>query len=358
MKSWLLLTLPSLLAAGDGPDPNRVKEAIQRYAPILVLHDDEKYLPTSVEEFLAVTTPCTYKEDGKDHKGLQLKNNADMKMRGGNLQKAKTYVNVKVDKASGTLDLQYWFLYAFNGPGTIYTADFKSVPSVAPGLAWFTKRIFDTNQPKINTYELKELGVHEGDWEHLTVRVSAKDGRIVTDRAVFMSAHGSGGWLPAAKVLDKGITDPTADRVWAYASKNGHALFPRADRYLYSAVKMPGTGKVLFGMVNDASKVGSSIDYGRAFADRSPRWQIFGVQGDDVLRKALMPTEPAFIQKYPDRWGRFMTKKHPLEDIKVLGGLMGDLLKKVGAYDEFTLEAGPQPPWKKDIWTAPETGGH
>lgn len=378
MKALLLLVLPALLGAQDATpriDPKVLQEAIWANAPILVPHGDELYQVTSVDKFLEVAEPYGYQEGGKGYRGLRLKGapvpglmgifSKDTRAKGGDPKNARVYINVKVGK--DTTDLQYWFLYAFNGPGTIYFAPGNALPKALSPFATLNqfKKTYGSK-----TYPLQELGIHEGDWEHLTVRIKNSDGSRVKDKAVFMSAHGDGGWSSEDKVLHNGLKDEPG-RIWAFYSKNGHALFTTPDVHLYSQFKSPITGLAIFALVNDTSFLGGkaiTVDFrsplpggksgNKAIAGingdpdlmKTSRLQIFGIQGDPDLAKALGFTPPAWITKYPDRWGRYVEKPHPMQDIKGLGPLMKQALDKLGLLTEMTLEAGPQPPWKKGVW--------
>ncbi len=369
MKALLLLALPALLGAQDPSSaatekPRLAKEvllkAIQDNAPILVPHGDELYQVTSVESFLAVSEPYGYQEGGKGYRGLRLKGapvpglmgifSKDTRAKGGDPKNAKVYINVKVGKE--TTDLQYWFLYAFNGPGSVYFATGNALPKVLPAfltLNQLKKTYSSPNKP----IQLQTLGIHEGDWEHLTVRISNVDGQRIPDKAVFMSAHGDGGWYPERSVLAPDLKGK-GSRIWAFASKNGHALFTTPDVHLYSQFKSPITGLAVFALVNDTSKLGGqalTVDFGLPLpGGKGSRLEIMGVQGDPALVKALGFTPPAWIAKYPDRWGRYVEKPVPLENVPGLKTPMKQILDKLGLLTEMTLEAGPQPPWKKGIW--------
>src|SRR5262245_33860426 len=80
-----------------------IQGALRNFAPVVYLHPEEKYLPTSAEKFLEVTTPTPAG-------GLRLKDEGAS--RNGNLAAATAYVNVKV--MADFTEAQFWFLYAYN----------------------------------------------------------------------------------------------------------------------------------------------------------------------------------------------------------------------------------------------------
>jgi len=115
---------------------------------------------------------------------------------------ATTYINVIRNKTPGTpefgtTDLQFWFFYPYNGPGTIqsdtevFGADYKA------------------------TKELDPLGTHIPDWENATVRFDTATG---DDIQVTGTAHGDVRDLAAG--LNYEGTHPAL-----YSSRNGHAVW-------------------------------------------------------------------------------------------------------------------------------------
>jgi hypothetical protein len=116
---------------------------------------------------------------------------------------ARAYVNVVNSGVAGQYDIQYWFYYAFNGPTTIQ---------------------FDGPVGKSTTNEAPPLGQHDGDWEHIVVRV-ADSGNIVS---VFFAEHGSGQWCQPASASDAndGFHQENSTHVQVYVAKNTHASYP------------------------------------------------------------------------------------------------------------------------------------
>jgi hypothetical protein len=309
--------------------PLALKKAISDHAPILYLHSKEQYVPTSAERFLA--------HANRNGDGLRLKDSNGS--RSGDLGAARTYVHVKV--GDRTSDIQYWFLYAYNGPGTAY---FKYL--------------------KLYKYEglpdatLGPCGRHEGDWEGVTVRVDNATGKI---QQVHLNQHDTGKWVPSGSAVHGG-------RVVVYASHNGHATYEVAGRNYTETHKF---GVIEFRLVNETNKgrawdtrrnlqVISAHDLrgGARVASHSDVLQFFGAREPDWM-------------KIKGRWGLVdhaskAKVRSALEDalgnrgakiIDKLGGssIIDKLLDKVGVSELCLEESGPTPPWSKPSWLGAES---
>jgi hypothetical protein len=324
-----------------------VRAAIDAYAPILVCHRHERYLPTCVESYLQITEPFTYvdRDTHKTYVGLrhrQAETDPSRQLdivRGGDPAHAKAYVNVKV--ATTTTDLQFWFLYAYNGPATAYLKRLNAHLRYEP-----LGKGDDGLDP--GDYELGDLGVHEGDWEHCTITIDNQTGKaIVGDNktGLFLASHGVGQHHDVAKSM---VSIDGASRIRVYASKNGHSSNLHPERSYHVTVKV---GVVEFRLVNDTTLPGESVDF-------KDRCEIIGIQGCPELKASWNGgkgfSEPAYVAAFPGRWGRVREKPHPYTDVLAINHISAALLKAVGAYDELTFEAGPYPPWSKSSWTGPE----
>lgn len=106
----------------------------------------------------------------------------------GELESAKTYVHLRKPSEDGAgLDIQYWFFYPYSGP-------------VLAGPAG---------------------GAHEGDWEHITVRLDPSLQRV---EKIFFAAHDrEGSWVAAEDVQFVEYTHPVV-----YSARYGHASYPSA----------------------------------------------------------------------------------------------------------------------------------
>jgi hypothetical protein len=203
----------------------------QRFAPILVLHPAEPYLPTSVDWYIqrtnyfpgsgAMLQPGTWSFSGAsgtqkvpagpdgylsipgdDSVTVFPPGNDVFAVRQGSIADAKAYVHARpVPGRSDQIDLQYWFFYAFNGPEYLYVASFYHSPATA-----------DFNQ-----------SFHQGDWEFVTVRVDNNDNIV----AVRLSQHSGGVWyMQPATTKSGGGYQTKGKQVVVYAARGSHALYP------------------------------------------------------------------------------------------------------------------------------------
>jgi len=324
-----------------------LKAAIDAYAPVLVCHQHERYLPTCVESYLLITEPFTYvdRHSKKQYVGLRhrpLSNPANLeqqaKQRGGDPDNAKTYVNVKV--GAKTTEIQYWFLYAYNGAGIAYLKRLTSKLRYEP-----LGKGSDGLGP--GDYDLGELGVHEGDWEHVTVTIDNVTGQITSENGLYIATHAEGVCHNISQQCMVRVHDEP--RIQVYASRNGHATYLHMARSYHETVK---AGLIEFRLLNDTTLPGLAVDFRH-------RCEIIGIHGDVALKRSWNGTakgfvEPSYVTNFPGRWGRVVEKPHPYAEVLVVNRISEALLKAAGVYDELTFEAGPYPPWSKCSWTGPE----
>ena len=155
------------------------------YAPQIHLNKHELYYPAPIDWYLPKVDLLA--QDGSlitsvvDENALSTANSSDhlkMKVRSidseqGDLTNAPYYVRITdVANSPGMIDIQYWFFYAFNGCSAV-GADILDI---------ITKVI-----------EVPPLGEHQGDWEHVTVRINgnSSDNELV---GVYTAQHGWGKW--------------------------------------------------------------------------------------------------------------------------------------------------------------------
>ena len=222
---------------------NRLEIAARQVAPVLRLHPQDQYLPASVEFFLprvelGIWDRPSGNSDrvlgavrvgqvsfdallGQERLGqrsmssvLGVKRRTDWRLyiygarkpsnvsavnwnrfceetRRGQIDSAACYVHIRrpVDD-SGALDIQYWFFYPYNG---------------RMGSPPFTAE-------------------HEGDWEHVTVRVT-DDGHPF--KAYYSAHDGEGSWYrvgPSSAVALVGGSHPIVYSAW-----HSHASYPRPE---------------------------------------------------------------------------------------------------------------------------------
>lgn len=224
-------------ADGDGLDDAFENELMRRFAPVVRLHPIDEFRPASVEWYLqrvhmrfyhvAPCQDCPEEEEGilgwsstelltKAHpvKNDACKHNYDNMKHSkntspepsdvthffleiphddnwfttplGDLSAAVCYAHVRAAVRHPTMfDVQYWFFYPYNG-----AVPFKP---------------------------------HEGDWEHITVRIGP-DGRTI--HRIFYDAHNTNGqWF------SPGEFSLTNGRPVVYSAFHSHASYPAAGRW-------------------------------------------------------------------------------------------------------------------------------
>lgn len=220
LQTWLVGVLLGLactwpLAAETKLSKEEIVELIERHGPIVYLDSEEKYKLDSPVYYLnhsnlvnsngvkRRTSVSTFQSDYNAIKvgvtGL-LKDNIWLEPtgevpKGGNMGRAEATVHIK-EVVSGFTDIQFWFFYPYNGPGTA---------RVQLG------EVYD------KTALLKPFGEHTGDWEHVTLRFKNQTKAL---EAVYFSQHDSGEAKKASQVQMEG------GHVVVYSSKNGHASYP------------------------------------------------------------------------------------------------------------------------------------
>lgn len=308
-----------------------ISDLVRRTAPTLYLHDEERYMPSSVEWYLERVTqvsrsgervalggdgrppqdrlvtypgPWPFTGDVADY-WLEAPDSA----LGGDHATARSYVSIRKVEP-GFLDISHWFWYPGNGCGT------ARVRTLA----------FDTTVITNEAIALTTLGFHVSDWEKVTVRVA--DDAQNTLHSVYFAQHGDGHWYTPDQ-LDR---EPSGGFA-VYASKNGHASYPRTGpHYSYHIKTAPPepwsklTPSALeIWLRNDAMRGGRKVDCSASHEivsihdaiplladDRDAQADYRGVPYfGRVMKMAGQPpvvTEPRWLQ-YPYRWGQETEQK-------------------------------------------------
>ena len=323
-----------VLATVTPMEPARLPSLIAKYAPVVHFHSDEQFFPSSVPDFLANSNEVL---DANGNTGLELTANAS---RTGDLALATTYINTKVWPR--TTDIQYWFFYPFNGHGIGY-------------FEYLGAALGEGDQGLgAGTYELPPCGEHEGDWEHVTVRVDNASGQAVQ---IALSQHGNAQIFRGSD-LDQVIANrwSATPTVEVYASRHGHALYAAPGRYHPAGVDL-----ALFEF-----RTVDITDHGPEMYDaqNSLEWVDAHVMGSwgDVYHTAH--TRPDWFS-YKGRWGAVYSLDAPTAvdvlpqdtyDVLDAFGLIDDvdaglqLLASQDEADECLTSAGPVPPFA-DWWT-------
>ncbi|CAL0326327.1 unnamed protein product [Lupinus luteus] len=196
------------------PNLQQIDAIMKLYSPLLILHPDEEFYPSSVNWFFSngallytkgqeskpirIETNGTNLPQGGNNDGeywidLPVDNENKDRVRKGDLKSARCYVHVKPMYGSTFTDLALWAFYPFNGAAR---AKFKFIKNI----------------------ELGKIGEHVGDWEHVTLRVSNFNGQLWQ---MYFSQHSKGTWLDASQLEFKVGNKPNA-----YSTLHGHASYP------------------------------------------------------------------------------------------------------------------------------------
>ncbi len=339
------------LATLKTPAPPTLQELdaiIQKFGPKVHFHSEEKYVMASVEWFLKraqlITKVSGSKtqatmvnlpqgaENGTKFQLVLTGRSTSLLSRLGDLSTAKAYVHAK--SLPFSTDLQFWFFYAYNGPGT---ARFKSLA-------------FDTTVHAGNP-SMAPLGEHEGDWEHVTIRIGNSNRQI---EKVYFSQHSGGVWVLPQHLERDG------NKIIVYSSKNGHASYPNpgghyTEHRKYAKAYTLGFG-LEFWLRNDCNK-GRSIDC-------SEKYELVSADNFGTWKTA----EPKWLYFY-GRWGKSTSQvtlsRHSIQGIieAVAGPIMGSALSSLMVTDIATHIAatyqkedqdGPVAPIGKDCWNGSE----
>lgn len=333
--------LRSERAPTDGLSLKQLQECIRMYAPVLRLHPDEKYLATSVDYFAqhailrnTVTNTTsklnlsTLPIDSKETEHFKIELNGEAG-RGGDVSLARTYVHVRASDKHYT-DIQFWFFYAYNGPGTMR---FK----------WL---VFDSTVHAGNS-TLEPFGEHEGDWEHVTLRIA---NATLAPTKLFYAQHSSGQWID----YDKTTKGGNGKQPVVYSSKNGHASYPSTGPNYTEHLKIPVSVIVWaeFFLVNNCADGGKEVNFANNF-------EI--INAVDYLGKNA-PEVPHW-SKYKGRWGSNVSA-HPDKALlekelrAVTGKIVGSILSAtvLGKLASsllpvfFERQAGPTAPIDQKAW--------
>ncbi|RDX90464.1 hypothetical protein CR513_27657, partial [Mucuna pruriens] len=306
------------------PNLEQIKALLQVYSPVMSLHPDEEYFPSSVEWFFnngallykkgQESSPVTVQPDGSN---LPQDPNNDgaywldlpadgidkERVKKGDLPSAISYVHVKPMLGGTFTDIAMWVFYPFNGPGRA--------------------------KVEFITINLGKIGEHVGDWEHVTLRVSNFNGEL---KHVYFSQHSKGTWLDSSQLEFQSGNKPLY-----YSSLHGHASYPHAGLNLI--------GSDSIGIRNDTAKGDQVLDMGA--------FQLVSAQylGSDVV-------EPHWLNYFRE-WGPKIdydinTELKKLE--KFLPGKLKTTLENIVKRlpSEMLGEEGPSGPKEKDNWSGDE----
>ncbi len=317
--------------------------SVTNYAPLVRFHPYETYLPTSVEAFREHAVAYTALQDkiGPATDSLnQLPKNAylahdEQDIKGlplvGRHVLAPVYVHVKNYQDETFTDIQYFFFYAYNGC-VYFRVGYK----------------YNFAQRKRNI-PICQFGRHQGDWEHVTVRVN-QDG---TFREMYFSQHGQGRWMKPQDLQWNG-SHPIV-----YPSLHSHANLPMEQ--VATVQELPISGLKFISSLNwiklvDVTHASGTLRYDwmpeRAF---SPQWHTWEL--DQIV---LVSGQEDWL-KFMGHWGAVVDNRSAKAPPN-MNGLVETEIKlwsqaaiTAGLIDERYLRGyGPRTPSAKKLWRAPE----
>ena len=305
------------------PNLEQIKAILQVYSPVMYLHPDEEYFPSSVEWFFTngaqlykkgqesptmiaangSNLPQDPHNDGAYWIGLPADAAAQERIKKGDLKSAISYVHVKPMFGGTFTDVAMWTFYPFNGPARA--------------------------KVEFITLNLGKIGEHVGDWEHVTLRLSNLNGEL---KQVYFSQHSKGLWLDSSE-----IEYQSGNKLLYYSSLHGHASYPHAGLHLL--------GQNDIGIRNDTAKGNGVLDLGA--------FQLVAAEylGSEVV-------EPPWLNYYRE-WGPKIDYDIDEELRKLekllpgrLKSTLVDIVRKLPS--EVLQEEGPSGPKEKDNWNGDE----
>jgi len=324
-------------------------ELLKKFSPFVYLHPDEEYFPCSVDWYCqrvkltdgqgkTLRDPVGKSADlysPSQVKSYHLVINNEATRTGlppqGDSVVAPVYGAVR-DRGTSVLDVMYWFFYAFNGNIADLVKIRAGLATAAAGgalLGWIPGALPAAAAAAAALVYFSKIdgsSMHEGDWEHVTVRV-AKDTYQMLD--VYFAQHSDGQLLaqPADSSQQGYALLPGTTRPIVYSARSSHASYSKA-----------GETVRLAGLANDYTGEGKTWD--------TSRWMV------DISK---LPAGSWL--DYPGRWGK------PGEEELIEAGLyvaglgdevagvkVWDAVKKVGLADLVEYTNGPEGPKQKGSW--------
>ena len=171
----------------------------QKYAPIVKLHSQEEWFPSSVSFFHTKT----YLENGHYWQHANMDGPSDWNWDGALGQNPDTdnipiyaFILDKFEGSTPYMDVAYFMFYPYNRGKRVV------------GTFW---------------------GNHVGDWEHVTIRFSRTSGNVYVPVKVTMDAHGN---ARTYNWSDSNI-QKQGDQVVVYSAQGSHGLYNRTGNFTY-----------------------------------------------------------------------------------------------------------------------------
>ena len=343
--------LLALAGAAQAQSPAVSLAVIQQYAPTVYLHPYDKHHPMAVEEFLGQNsmldssgnvlksglTPADLAAYSSATNYLGFTNNTfpsasnDFEsgdpivpgaIAGWGQSNAPIYVKT-IDYGS-YIDLKFYMFYGINGFQTFQAGiivNFKTEPYL---------------------FDWANFALHEGDWEHVTVRISEDTTRLL---GVFYSQHGKAAWVPNP-ALDG--THPVVYSAW-----DSHANFPGSDIYIDDIIlNSPGViplSWIKVANITTNTAGGTTVAYGQPnpYYPNGITWKPW----QNASQLVLLDGNAAAAQwlAFNGNWGPTWTT--PVEQAPALPSGAGTELfdlatagNTLGLLGNYTHESGPLGP--------------
>ena len=312
-------------------------DLIRKFCPIIYLHPRELFQPSSVEWWFERTRltrqgailldPIGSWENVITSK-VRLDTDCFMALcsddyRCGDVTTAPVYVLTRGFMKDGSVrcyDISYWLFYPFNG--NIFDGEKAGavLGGAAAGLALLgplSPVVFGTAATASTAAanwigSNPQIGMHEGDWEHITVRTT-ESGELL---AVNYNEHGAHHWFYIGQVNSPyggRMNFPTeGTRPIVYSAVNSHASYPFVGRI-----------QRLAGFADDATGVGYRID---PLDPSTPGYVLLNPGGP-------VPEKYGWVN-FPGRWGRPGDEPGPV--IQWVGEQVGEPLVAVGKGVSFS----------------------
>jgi len=287
-------------------------QLLRTYCPIVYLQSGETSMPSSVQWMLEntdlydssdnrVLSPVGSVENLMAEAGatkdwyLALRDEGD---RNGQGPDAPFYGTVRPITVNGQIvgyDLLYWFFYPFNG--NIFDRD-KAIAILSGVVAagsvaayLFPPYGYVALAPAIAALSfvssITGIEMHESDWEHVAVRITASGGIL----GVYYAAHDGGVWCFQEAPFGSNLSNCyqlEGRRPFVYSAVQSHASYPRQ-----------GTVDRLGGFANDYSDTGYRWDVLDSATSRNPMGRLVNM-GHDIQN----PPQGAEWIQWPGMWGK------------------------------------------------------
>lgn len=280
------------------------RDILKEYAPRLIFHKNEEYLPSSVQFFLERTKEEEGHYVSKEELNCPDCQNLDFLKGMKPEDKPEIYGFIR-ERSPTEKELIYFIFYPYNlgkevcigVDGLFLDGVFDEIISGAGDLV---DTVTDTVQGCLGSKI--RFGNHIGDWEHITIRLENQ-----APQEVFLSAHGHGEAVLWDDIAKKG------NHLEAYVALGSHGMYSKAEEHIY--LELPNGAQLI-----DSTNEGKSWD--------SHENLIF-IPEYDI---GAYPQEFEWMN-FLGRWG------NPKEGCEVIESLSG----------ECQLNAGPTGPALKGV---------